>query len=141
MLYKKSPDDKALNYFYGFLISYSLLILDEISMLSCKLFHQIEHVFRKMSGKAIWWCTGNDSITSIHVSLVCNKMRAGNTDEVFEPSSNKSIHIRPKKYMCVYGPPTNPKLWPRLNFFYMALFVPENYLSTLFLPSNAVFYV
>ena len=47
--------------------------------------------------------------------------------------------MRPKKKnMCVYGPPTVPNfLAPTLNFF-MALLV-ENYLNTLFLPSNVVF--
>ena len=44
--------------------------------------------------------------------------------------------LKPKK-MCVYGTPTNPTFLPTLNF-YMALLV-ENYLNTLFLPSNIVF--
>ena len=45
-----------------------------------------------------------------------------------------------KKNMCVYGPLTVPNFWPRPLNFFIALLV-ENYLNTLFLPSNVVFHV
>ena len=39
--------------------------------------------------------------------------------------------------MCVYGPPTDPNFWPDPKFFISLLI--ENYLNTLFLPTNVVF--
>ena len=40
--------------------------------------------------------------------------------------------------MCVYGPPTDPNFWPGPKLLVKAL-LEENYLNTLFLPSNVVF--
>ena len=65
-------------------------------------------------------------------------VNANTTLKTNSSSILSKIYQAKKKNMCVYGPPTYPNfLAPTLNFF-MSLLI-ENYLNTLFLPTNLVF--